>query len=236
MSMQQAAVPSDPSDIPETAPVSPSSSSPQSEREQRVILHGVSWATYESLLADFQDSHAAHFAYDRGELEIMVLSFNHETINRTLASLVEALADGMGIDFINAGSTTFKREELLKGFEPDTCFYMQHAAHVRGKKQIDLTEDPPPDLAIEVDLTNPSLNKLPIYAAIGVPELWRYDSQALTIFRLESGEYREQKESTALPGLNGLDIVRFIEESQELTRPVWLRRVHEWTHQQEKRD
>jgi Uma2 family endonuclease len=213
------------------ASVSPAASSTSPEVVQRVILHGVSWETYERLLADFQDSHAAHFAYDRGVLEIMVLSFNHETTNRALASLVEALADGMEIDFINAGSTTFKREELLKGFEPDTCFYIQHAARVRGKKQIDLTEDPPPDLAIEVDLTDLSLNKLPIYAAIGVPEIWRYDGQALTILRLEGSEYWEQKESTALPGVSGPDIARFIEESQKLTRPVWLRRVREWAQQ-----
>lgn len=227
MSMQQETAPP-------AAAVSPVASPPAPEVVQRVILHGVSWETYERLLADFQDSHAAHFAYDQGVLEIMVLSFDHEMTNRTLASLVEAIGDGMEIDFINAGSTTFKREALLKGFEPDTCFYIQHAARVRGKERIDLTEDPPPDLAIEVDLSHPSLNKLPIYAAIGVPEIWRYDRQALTILCLEEGEYREQKESAVLPGVSSQDLGRFIEESQALTRPAWVRRVRDWARQRKK--
>jgi Uma2 family endonuclease len=236
MSMQQAAVPSDPSDIPEAAPVSPSSSSPQSEREQRVILHGVSWATYESLLADFQDSHAAHFTYDRGVLEIMVLSLQHEKTNRRLHSLFEAIATEADIDFENAGSTTFKREDLARGFEPDTCFYVQNVEHIRRKEEIDLTEDPPPDLIIEADVTSTSLNKLPIYAAIGVREVWRYESQNIVIFRLEGSEYRQLEESVILPGVTGSQLSSFVKESRELTRPAWERRVREWARQQKKRD
>src|SRR6266542_964516 len=108
---------------------------PPLELAQRVILHGVSWETYERLLADFQDSHAAHFTYDQGVLEIMVLSFKHETFNRTLATLVETLAEELQIDFVNAGSTTFKREDLARGFEPDSCFYMQNEERVRGKEE-----------------------------------------------------------------------------------------------------
>ena len=151
---------------------------------QRVILHGVSWETYERLLADFQDSHAAHFAYDQGALEIMVLSLKHETFNRTLATLVEIVAEEMQGDVINAGSTTFRRADLSKGFEPDTCFYIQNVERVRGKDEIDLTVDPPPDLVIEIDITSPSLNKFPIFAAMGIPEVWRYDGKTVTIFTL----------------------------------------------------
>jgi Uma2 family endonuclease len=201
---------------------------PPSDTGQRLILRGISWATYERLLADFQDSHAAHFAYDRGELEIMVLSFEHETLKHIIATLVELLAGEMEIDVEGGGSTTFRREDLAKGFEPDACFYIRHAERVRGKKQINLTEDPSPDLVIEIDITSPSLNKLPIYAAVGVPEIWRYDGQELTIFQLEGGGYREQTESTALPGVTSAQLSRFIEESQELRRPAWLRHVREW--------
>src|SRR5262245_8105775 len=106
---------------------------PPSEPSQRFILHGVSWATYQRLLNDFKESHAAHFAYDRGVLEIMVLSTKHERPNRTLALLVEVLAEELSIDIQRLGSTTFTREDLDKGFEPDSCFYIQNEARIRGK-------------------------------------------------------------------------------------------------------
>jgi len=199
---------------------------------QRVILHGVSWETYERLLADFQDSHAAHFAYDRGVLEIMVLSLKHEKTNRRIHSLFEAIATELDIDFENAGSTTFKREDLARGFEPDTCFYVRNVEHIRRKEEIDLIEDPPPDLIVEVDVTSPSLNKFPIYVALGVREVWRYDDQRITIFRLEENEYRQREESVILPGVTSTQLSRFLKESQELPRPAWLRRVREWARQQ----
>jgi Uma2 family endonuclease len=195
---------------------------------QRVILHGVSWETYERLLADFQDRHAAHFAYDRGALEIMVLSFKHETFNRTLATLVEIVAEEMQGDVINAGSTTFRRADLSKGFEPDTCFYIQNVEHVRGKDGIDLTVDPPPDLVIEIDITSPSLNKFPIFAAMGISEVWRYDGKTVTIFTLEKGEYRTQEASVVLPDLTSQVLTRFLEDSQAMKRSAWVRRVREW--------
>ncbi len=205
------------------------------EMGQRMILHGVSWATYERLLADFQDSHAAHFAYDRGVLEIMAPSFKHETVNRTLAAFIEMLAEGMEVDVVNAGSTTFKREDLLKGFEPDTCFYMQNAEHIRAKEEIDLAIDPPPDLVIEVDITSPSLNKLPIYAAVGVPEVWRCDGREVTIYKLlENGQYQLQEASVAFPSLTSKIITQFVEDSQTMKRTVWIRRVREWAQQQKR--
>jgi Uma2 family endonuclease len=205
---------------------------PPPQTGQRVILHGVSWATYERLLADFQDSHAAHFAYDRGVLEIMVLSFEHEKINRLIHTLFEVIAAEMDVDFENAGSTTFKRADLARGFEPDTCFYIQNVEHIRGKKEIDLAVDPPPDLIIEIDISSPSLNKFPIYAQIGVPEVWRHDGTTLTIFTLKSGEYHAQEASIALPGLTGQVITQFLEDSQTMKRTEWFRRMREWAQTQ----
>src|SRR5688500_283968 len=123
-----------------------------SQVSQCLILHGVSWATYQRLLDDFKDSHAAHFAYDRGVLEITVLSSKHERPNRTLALLVEVLAEELNMDVQRLGSTTFTREDLNKGLEPDSCFYIQNEARVRGKDEIDLAIDPPPDLIIEIDI------------------------------------------------------------------------------------
>ena len=201
------------------------------ETGQQVILHGVSWETYEQLLSDFQDSHAAHFTYDRGVLEIMVLSFKHETVNRTLANIVSILAEEMQINIISAGSTTFKRADLARGFEPDSCFYIQHEEQISGKSEIDLSTDPPPDLVIEIDITNPSLNKFPIYAQVGIPEVWRYDGTKVFFFIVEGGEYKEADRSLAFPSLTSTIVATFLEESVELKSTVWVRRIRDWTRQ-----
>ena len=199
---------------------------------QRVILHGVSWETYERLLADFQDSHAAHFAYDQGVLEIMAPSAEHERPNRTIALFVEEIAVEMGIDVDNVGSNTFKRADLARGFEPNTCFYIHNAKRVKGKERIDLAVDPAPDLVIEIDITSPSLNKFPIFAALGIPEVWRYDGATVTIFRLEQGEYRTQEQSAEFPGLTSQVITQFLENNRSTPRSTWMRSIHEWARQQ----
>ncbi|MGH9851493.1 MAG: Uma2 family endonuclease, partial [Blastocatellia bacterium] len=164
----------------------------ETQAAQTVILRNVSWALYQQLLVEHEDVPNPRFAYDRGVLEIKVASFEHEQINRVIADIFSAIADELEIDFIPAGSTTFDREDLEQGFEPDSCFYIQNAGRVRGQTKIDLHTDPPPDLVIEIDITRPSLNKFPIFAGLGIAEIWRYSKGALTIFKLEVGEYREQ--------------------------------------------
>lgn len=194
---------------------------------QSVILDGISWATYERLLAE-QASSGTRFIYDRGVLEIMVVSPKHEEINRALALLVEILADEIGMDIRNLGSATFRREDLERGFEPDSSFYIQSAERISGKEELDLTVDPPPDLVIEIDITSPSLNRFPIFAAIGVGEVWRYDGARITIFTLEAGQYVERAERAALPKVTGEALTDLVEASQQLKRRAWLRRVREW--------
>src|SRR5439155_7660604 len=139
----------------------------------RVIVRNVSWETYERLLKDLENSSLPRLAYDHGVLEIMSPHLEHESANRALAAIIEITLEELDLDFINAGSTTFKREDLERGFEPDSCFYVQRAAQIAGKKRLDLTADPPPDLVLEIDITHPSLDKLSIFAAAGVPEVWR---------------------------------------------------------------
>jgi Uma2 family endonuclease len=149
--------------------------------EQRVVLHNIGWATYERLLADNENNSAPRLAYDRGELEIVSPSPEHEKFNRRIAQLVLAVAEELGIEAEDLGSATFRREDLERGFEPDSCLYIQNEEEVRGKDQIDPAVDPPPDLAIEIEITSPSYNKLPIYTQMGVPEVWRYDGERMTI-------------------------------------------------------
>ncbi|MGH8470469.1 MAG: Uma2 family endonuclease [Gammaproteobacteria bacterium] len=193
-----------------------------------ILLSGVRWETYESLLADMQDGHAAHFAYDRGVLEIMAPSYEHDNLKHIIAVLVEFLAGEMEIDIEGGGSTTFRRKDLARGFEPDECFYIQHAERVRGKKQIDLAQDPPPDLIIEIDISSPSLNKLPMFAALGIPEVWRHDGARVAIFTLADNDYVERAESAVLPKVTSAILTEFIDASRQLKRPAWLRRVRAW--------
>jgi len=201
---------------------------PVESASQCVVLQGVSWETYERLLADFRDSHAVHLTYDQGVLEILVPSAKHEEPNRALALLIEMLALELDIDIRNLGSTTFKRSDLSRGFEPDSCFYIQQAAQISGKDDIDLAVDPPPDLVIEVDITHPSLDKLPLYAAVGVTEVWRYDGASVTIHTLAQEAYTASATSQVLPGVTSAILSQFIAESRQLRRPDWLRRVREW--------
>jgi Uma2 family endonuclease len=155
--------------------------------EQQIVLHDVSWETFERLLADDLGRSAPRFTFDRGELEIVGPSTKHEEDNRTLAFLVELLALEWSIDVRNVGSMTFKRQDLQRGFEPDSSFYLQNAGRVRERMQIDLTVDPPPDLVVEIEVTRPAIPRLPIYASMGVPEVWRFDGERVQILILAAG-------------------------------------------------
>ena len=200
----------------------------KSPAEQKVILHNVRWETYERLMDEREDRRVPRFAYDRGELEIMSPSTEHESAAYFLGLLVAVFAEEAGVDVYGAGSTTFKREDLNRGFEPDACFYVQNEERVRGKPRINLGVDPPPDLVIEIDITSPSLSKFPIYARIGVPEVWRHDGERVAIFELQDKEYTEVTESTVLPPLAGRTLSRFVEESRTLGSAAWMRQVREW--------
>jgi Uma2 family endonuclease len=204
----------------------------KSPAEQRMLLRNVSWGTYERLITEREERRKPRFFYDRGVLELMSPSGEHDVSSRLIALLVDMVAEESGIDVENAGSTTFKREDLERGFEPDESFYFsENAARirelVRNKGDIVLDEgDPPPDLIVEVDITNPSLNKLPIYAALGVPEVWRHDGERLVILRLRSAEgYTEAGESGFLHAATGETLTRLISAGLTLERPAWRRMV-----------
>lgn len=200
--------------------------------EQRMVLR-VDWETYERILAQYVDSSVPRFTYDRGLLEIVSPLTEHEETNRTLATLVEVVAEELGIDTRNVGSMTFRREDLQRGIEPDTCFYIGNEGRVRGRTQIDPAVDPPPDLVIEIDVTSPSLPRLPIYAAMGVAEIWRYEANGkrVAVLMLGADDYEEAAESAALPPLTGEVLTRFVAESRSLPRTAWLRGVRGWVRE-----
>jgi Uma2 family endonuclease len=199
-----------------------------SRATQCVILEGISWETYERLLAEHTESSGTHFTYDQGRLEIMVLSAEHEALKHALEVLVEIFAEELNIDVRGFGSTTFRRADLDRGFEPDACFYIQQESRVRGKREIHLSIDPPPDLIIEIDIFHPSLNKLPLFATLGVPEVWRYESDRVIILKLTGEVYEEMAESTALPGVPSEVLSQFVKENSQVQPTVWRRKVREW--------
>jgi len=201
--------------------------------EQRVVLENIKWDIYERILEAHRDCSVPRFTYDGGRLEIMSPSAKHEELRDLIVQLVSALAEGMDVDMRSFGSTTFRREDFERGFEPDGCFYIQSVGRIsRGEVELDLTIDPPPDLIIEIDITSPSIKKLPIFAQMGVPEVWRYDGKRWSILALEgSGEFVERSESRALPGVTAEVIERFIDESFRVRRPDWLRGVRDWARQ-----
>ncbi len=206
---------------------------PQRVGEQRFVLPHVSWATYESLLADYSDTRTPRFTYSEGMLEIMSPSTEHEKINLALAMIAELVAEEQDIEFAPLGSTTFRRRDLKKGTEPDSCFYIQNVERIRGKKELDLTVDPPPDLVIEVEITSPAVPKLPVYARLGVPEIWLHDGRAPKILRLVGGQYEDNNQSGVLPCLTESVLSEFLEQSKTLSTLNWRRMVRTWARQQQ---
>lgn len=177
----------------------------------RVILGNISWRTYQSLIRDFESEPAIRLTYDHGTLEIRMPLDPHETYKKLLGRLIETATEELDLEIRSLGSRTCDREDLARGLEPDQCYYIQNEALVRDIEQIDLAHFPPPDLAVEVDITSSSLDRLSIYADLGVPELWRYDGRSLTLYQLQDGQYLPCNRSIALPLLQASDITRFLE-------------------------
>jgi Uma2 family endonuclease len=198
-----------------------------SPSEQRVVLRDISWETYERLLKDLESCSAPRLTYDRGVLEIMSPLSEHERCNRNLSLLVEIFAEEFHIEVGNLGSTTFKREIFHRGFEPDSCFYIQNEARIRNTRRVDLEVDPPPDLVIEIDLTNDSIDKFPLFANLGVPEVWRISRRKVNIHVLEGALYRRQESSEVLAPLNARELTELLEASLSMKRTAWLRHLRE---------
>jgi Uma2 family endonuclease len=196
--------------------------------EERFVLHEVSWETYEQLLKNYEGRSAPRFTYDQRDLEIMSPSIPREEAREVLILLVNMICEVRELDVRGLGSTTHKRKDLLKGVEPDACFYIQNVEAIAGRHELDLAVTPPADLVIEIDISSPSIAKLPIYSALGVPEVWRFSNEQVTFFRLVEGQYAAVNESIVLPQVFAQDVSRFVNEAGTQKRPQWLRSVREW--------
>ena len=193
---------------------------------QSTVLHEIDWQQFESILQDLGDKRRSRIAYLNGVLEIVMPLPEHEKIKVLIGDFVKALLETMEIDFEGFGSTTFKRFDKLAGLEPDDCFYIQNNVAMRGIRKLDMTIDPPPDLAIEVDVT--SKTKFDVYRVLGVPELWLYD-QTLKIYILRDGEYVESELSPIFGDIPIRDVIpQFLEMSLSQGRSTAMKAFRVW--------
>ena len=201
----------------------------QDLQEQRVILRNATWETYERLLDERGENRVPRFAYDRGMLEIMSpVSGEHEEYARNAEFVVRVLVGAFGLKVRTMGSMTLKRRDLQAGAEADACFYIRKVEAIRGKASPDLAVDPPPDMVIEVDVTNPSLDKLELYARLGVPELWRHTGNRMQIHLLEGDVYTQSSESSLFPGVTADALSTILRDIRFLDSDEWESRLRQW--------
>ena len=194
---------------------------------QCLILREISWTEFEAILEELGEHRGARVAYYQGVLEIRMPLPEHEKAKIIIGEFVKILLDELEIDWEPYGSTTFKRQEMFAGLEPDDCFYIQNAARMIGKNRLNLSVDPPPDLAIEIDVT--SKTQLSAYEALGVPELWCYADSKLQIFLLREGEYVQVENSPTfgdLPVVEG--ILQFLKLSEIEGASAARRAFRQW--------
>jgi Uma2 family endonuclease len=199
--------------------------------EQRTLLENISWSTFETLLKEIGNRRGYRIAYDNGMLEIMSPLYEHENPKIQSDRFIFILAEELGIEIKSAGSITLKQEQAKKGIEPDNCYYIQSEPAVRGRQELDLETAPPPDLAIEIDITSSSLNKLAIYSALRVPELWIYNGRVLKFYELVEREYIERDFSIAFSFLSVGRMLYFLEQSKTMGEIALLKSFRTWVRE-----
>ena len=198
---------------------------------QTVVLENISWDELEEILEDLGESRGSRIAYDNGRLEIMTPLLEHEVNKEYLSDFVEILLEELDIEFCPLGSTTFKNQEMFKGIEPDSCFYIEHEAAVRGKYRLNLTIDPPPDLALEVDITNRSHPE--IYQSLGVGELWQYRRGKLKFLLLVNGRYVESESSSHFANFALAQVIpQYLTQCRTEGRNKGMRAFRNWVKEQ----
>jgi len=200
--------------------------------EQRTLLRNISWQTFKAMLVDMGSERATRLAYDKGLVEIMTPLMPHENSNRLIEVFVGVLCEELGLEIKRAGSLTLTRDDLERGAEPDSSYYIQNEPLVRDKAEIDLDNDPPPDLVLEVEYSRSRIDKLSLYAAMGIPEFWRYNGSVLRIYRLESGQYVQCNNSPTFTPIAVTEIPKFLQQSRKVGEITCTRNFRNWIRQQ----
>ena len=197
----------------------------------QLLLKNVNWQQFQDILKNLGESRSARLSYSQGTLEIMTPLPEHEDDKVIIGDFVKAILEEMDIEFRSLGSTTFENEAMRQAVEPDDCFYIQNEAQIRGKKRLNLEVDPPPELAIEIDIT--SRTKFNNYQELGVNELWRYDGKKIEINILQSGQYVQSETSLAFPNLPIADVLHdFVEQSKIRGRNATMKAFRAWVREQ----
>ncbi len=182
--------------------------------EQRVVLRGLSWDAYLQILEALPQSRGSRLTYDDGVLEITVPLEDHEFFRCLIECFIRTLIEVMGMRLKTMGSTTMNYPHLKKGAEPDNAYYIQNQSLVKGRN-VDFSQDPPPDLVVEVDITHTDIAKNQFYANIGVPEFWRFNGKVWRIYQLQEGVYVEVEVSPTFPQVPKERLYEFLEEAKE---------------------
>ena len=192
------------------------------ESETRIVLENVSWEIFVAL-ADERRGSVPRFSYNEGVLEMMSPKRKHENISCLLGRMIEAYSEIRGIEILSVASVTVKRSDLKKAYEADESYYVTNSDKVLAKEELDFEVDPPPDLVIEVELTASAIDKLELFAAMQVREVWRHDGTSVQFYRLSNGRYDCIAESTELPGLSSDLINRYLDQRLQAGETTWIR-------------
>lgn len=193
-----------------------------------VVLPGISWETYQALVRDLESQPSRRLIYDNGMLEIFMPLPPHERYKCWMGRFVEIVTEELEVEICSLGACTWNRKDLAKGVEADECYYIQNESVIRGRMAIDLMIDPPPDLAIEIDITSPSIPRLPIYQALGVPEIWRFDGEKVVFLALNNGEYQEIEQSIALPIVTPVILQDWLTQATTMGETSWAKALRRW--------
>jgi Uma2 family endonuclease len=185
------------------------------EPRQRFVLWNLGWDGYDKIVEALNEQHVRS-TYDRGDLELMSPLPIHEAIKVWCNHFLLALGLELGVPFKSMGQTTFRRRDLDRGLEPDDCYYLAGIDRVGDWSTLSLDRDPPPDLVVEVDITRSCLDRMGVYAGLGVPEVWRFDGEELHVHILNAnGEYEESSQSAAFPYLPMNEVTPLLRQALE---------------------
>lgn len=218
-------------DLPKTTSIEKIYKAVEMARDEQaaVILSNVAWKTYKKFVEETMDIlRSPRFYFDEGNLLIMSVSPEHEGLKDSIVYLLNLFTEEFQINSRSLGSTTFTSDDIEKGFEPDSCFYFENEAKIRGVKRFDFSLHPAPDLIVEVDITSLSTFRENIFAAFGVPEIWRFDGEKMRILRLENDKYIEIPKSLSLPKVTPEKLTEFVNKSETLSRLEWSKEVRTW--------
>jgi len=200
--------------------------------ETRTLLPNISWQTFKAMLAEMGDNRNTRITYDSGIIEIMTPLMSHENSNRMIEGFIGVICEELGLEIKRTGSLTLTRDDLERGAEPDSSYYIQNESSVRNKEKINLATDPPPDLVLEVEYSRSAINKLMLYASLGIPELWRFNGRILKVYTLTDQNYTEVELSPTFNSISVKEIPRFLQQAKIQGENATIREFREWIKQQ----